>query len=237
MNLSLEPQEQTTVGRRIMGVLFYSPQAAFEDIGRQPRWLPPLAIVSITSFLCSLASLPKLKEFTLYTLELQAQTMPELADAAAMDIAVSGLVIFALIAGLFSPAIMCLLYAGLLKLFNLFAGEPAPFRQFFAITVYSYFPIIFAAVIATIMILMSPATHLEEVSTSLYLLFPPPGSTGFAANFARQIDPFLLWSLVLMALGSSVISRAQFKSYAIFLGVLWLLFAVGSAMLGQGVSY
>jgi len=185
-----------------------------------------------------LASLPKLKEFTLYTLELQAQTMPELADAAAMDIAVSGLVIFALIAGLFSPAIMCLLYAGLLKLFNLFAGEPAPFRQFFAITVYSYFPIIFAAVIATIMILMSPATHLEEVSTSLYLLFPPPpGSTGFAANFARQIDPFLLWSLVLMALGSSVISRAQFKSYAIFLGVLWLLFAVGSAMLGQGVSY
>lgn len=236
MNLSLEPQEQTIVGRRIMGVLFYSPQAAFEDIGRQPRWLPPLAIVSITSFLCSLASLPKLKEFTLYTLELQAQTMPELADAAAMDIAVSGLVIFALIAGLFSPAIMCLLYAGLLKLFNLFAGEPAPFRQFFAITVYSYFPIIFAAVIATIMILMSPATHLEEVSTSLYLLFPP-GSKGFAANIARQIDPFFLWSLVLMALGSSVISRARFKSYAIFLGVLWLLFAVGSAMLGQGVSY
>lgn len=236
MNLSLEPQEQTIVGRRIMGVLFYSPQAAFEDIGRQPRWLPPLAIVSITSFLCSLASLPKLKEFTLYTLELQAQTMPELADAAAMDIAVSGLVIFALIAGLFSPAIMCLLYAGLLKLFNLFAGEPAPFRQFFAVTVYSYFPIIFAAVIATIMILMSPATHLEEVSTSLYLLFPP-GSKGFAANIARQIDPFFLWSLVLMALGSSVISRARFKSYAIFLGVLWLLFAVGSAMLGQGVSY
>lgn len=236
MNLSLEPQEQTTVGRRIMGVLFYSPQAAFADIGRQPRWLPPLAIVSITSFLCSLASLPKLKEFTLYTLELQAQTMPELADAAAMDIAVSGLVIFALIGGLFSPAIMCLLYAGLLKLFNLFAGEPAPFRQFFAVTVYSYFPIIFAAVIATIMILMSPATHLEEVSTSLYLLFPP-GSKGFAANIARQIDPFFLWSLVLMALGSSVISRARFKSYAIFLGVLWLLFAVGSAMLGQGVSY
>ena len=236
MNLSLEPQEQTTVGRRIMGVLFYSPQAAFEDIGRQPRWLPPLVIVSIISFLCSLVSIPKLKEFTLYTLELQAQTMPELADAAAMDIAVSGLVIFALIAGLFSPAIMCLLYAGLLKLFNLFAGEPAPFRQFFAITVYSYFPIIFAAVIATIMILMSPATHLEEVSTSLYLLFPP-GSKGFAANIARQIDPFFLWSLVLMALGSSVISRARFKSYAIFLGVLWLLFAVGSAMLGQGVSY
>ncbi|NLM89367.1 MAG: hypothetical protein GX176_11405 [Syntrophomonadaceae bacterium] len=45
----------------------------------------------------------------------------------------------------------------------------------------------------------------------------------------------MLWSLVLMALGSSVISRAQFKSYAIFLGILWLLFAVGSAMLLQGV--
>ncbi len=195
-----------------------------------------MVIVSIISFLCSLVSIPKLKEFTLYTLELQAQTMPELADAAAMDIAVSGLVSFALIGGLFSPAIMCLLYAGLLKLFNLFAGEPAPFRQFFAVTVYSYFPIIFGTVIATIMILMSPATHLEEVSTSLYLLFPP-GSKGFAANIARQIDPFFLWSLVLMALGSSVISRARFKSYAIFLGVLWLLFAVGSAMLGQGVSY
>jgi hypothetical protein len=99
-------------------------------------------------------------------------------------------VVAALVGSLVMPGIMCLLYAGLLKLFNLFAGEPAQFRQFFAVTVYSYFPILLGAVVAAIMIIISPATHLEEVSTSLYLLFPP-GSKGFAATLARQVDPLL----------------------------------------------
>jgi hypothetical protein len=89
-------------------------------------------------------------------------------------------------------------------------------------------------VVAAIMIIISPATHLEEVSTSLYLLFPP-GSKGFAATLARQVDPFYLWGLVLMALGSSVISRTRFTSYVGYVAGIWLLFALGSALLTQGL--
>ena len=66
MNLSLEPQEQTTVGRRrIMGSFLQSSRLLSKTSG-DSQVASPLAIVSITSFLCSLASLPKLKEFTLY---------------------------------------------------------------------------------------------------------------------------------------------------------------------------
>lgn len=234
MNVPFEPQEQMSVGKRISRVLFNNPRTVFADIGEQPRWLPPLLIVTAVSFLCTLASIPKLKEFTAYTLDLQAQTMPELANAAAVAMTVNAAVVIALIAGLLSPAIMCLLYAGLLKLFNLFAGEPTQFRQFFAVTVYSYFPILIGAAVGTILIVISPASHLEEVSTSLYLFFPP-GSKGFAANLARQIDPFYLWSLVLMALGASVASQAKFRSYVIYLLGIWLLFSIGSVLLTPGV--
>lgn len=234
MNIPLEPQEQMTVGKRISGVLFNDPQAAFADIGEQTRWLPPLLIISAVNFLCTAAAIPKIKEFAIYTFEQQAQAAPEMAAAATADMVVNAAVIGALLAGLFSPVIMCLLFAGLLKLFNLFSGEPTQFRRFFAITVYSYFPILIGTVISTGLIMVSPATHLEEVSTSLYLLFPP-GSKGFAASLARQVDPFYLWSLILMALGSSVISRTRFRAYAVYVLVIWLLFAVGSALLTKGV--
>jgi len=232
--MPLEPQEQMTVGKSIGGVLFNNPRNAFADIGQQPRWLPPLLIAMAVSLLCALASIPKIKEFSLYTLEQQAQAAPDLAAAAAADMVVNAAIVGAVLAGLFSPVFFCLLYAGLLKIFNLFAGEPTQFRKFFAVTVYSYFPLLIATVIATGLILVSPATHLEEVSTSLYLLFPP-GSKGFLASLARQIDPFYLWSLVLMALGASVASKAKFRSYVIYLLGIWLLFSVGSSLLAQGV--
>ena len=235
MNIPTEPYSQMSAWQRITGVLFNGSRDTFAVIGEQPRWVPPLIIVSVVSFLCTLATLPKLKEYTAYTLELQAQAAPEIANAAATDMIVNAAVIAALVGSLVMPAILCLLYAGLLKLFNLFAGEPAQFRQFFAVAVYSYFPILLGAVVASIMVIISPASHLEEVSTSLYLLFPP-GSKGFAASLARQVDPFYLWSLVLMALGSSVISRARFKSYAIYILGIWLLFALGSVLLSQGLS-
>jgi hypothetical protein len=228
------PFSQMSVGQRITGVLFNGPRDTFAVIGEQPRWIPPLIIVSLVSFLSTLATISKLKEYTAYTLELQAQAAPEIANAAATDMLLNAAVVAALVGSLVMPGIMCLLYAGLLKLFNLFAGEPAQFRQFFAVTVYSYFPILLGAVVAAIMIIISPATHLEEVSTSLYLLFPP-GSKGFAATLARQVDPFYLWGLVLMALGSSVISRTRFTSYVGYVAGIWLLFALGSALLTQGL--
>lgn len=235
VNIPTEPYTQRFVWQQITGVLFNGPRDTFAIIGEKPRWVSPLIIVSLVSFLCTLATIPKLKEYTAYTLELQAQAAPEIANAAATDMIVNAAVIAALIGSLVMPAILCLLYAGLLKLFNLFTGEPAQFRQFFAVTVYSYFPILIGAVVASIMVIISPASHLEEVSTSLYLLFPP-GTKGFVATLARQVDPFYLWGLVLMALGSSVISRARFTSYVIYLLGIWLLFALGSALLSQGLS-
>lgn len=220
-----------SLGRRIIAV-FNNPRTAFEDISEQPRWLPSLLIITAVSLMAAVASIPKIKEYSLYTLEQQAQIAPELAASA--DLVVNGAVAGAVLVGLFSPVFICLLYAGLLKLFNLFVGEPTQFRRFFGVTVYSYFPILIATIIATGIIMVSPATHLEEISTSLYILFPP-GSKGFAASFARQIDPFFLWSLVLMALGSSITSRARFDSYAVFVLGIWLIFALGSAFLAQGV--
>lgn len=234
MGLPEETLEHMSVGQRITGVLYNDPRGTFTDIGRHSGWLPPLAIICTVSILSTAAILPRLQEYIKHALELQAQAAPEMANAAASGIAIKAAIGGTLVGSLLSPIIMCLLLAGLLKLCNIFAGEPTPYRQFFAVTVYSYFPILIAGIIASIMIFISPAEHMEEVSTSLYLLFPP-GSKGFAANLARQIDPFYLWSLALMALGSSVISRARFRSYAIFVGLLWAIFAVGYAFLTPGI--
>lgn len=234
MNLVTEPQEPLSVAQRVSGVLLGGPRQVFADIARQPGWLIPLLMIIAVNLLCALATLPKLKEFMSYTMQQQLQTAPELGNAATLAMTVKAAGMAAVAGSLLAPVLMILLWAALLKLFNLFVGEPAPYRQFFAVVVYSYFPIVIGGIIATIMILISPATHLQEVSTSLYVLFPP-GSKGFAAALARQVDPFLLWSLGLTAIGSSVISRSQTRSYTIVIFTLWVLFAVISAWLARGL--
>jgi len=49
--------------------------------------------------------------------------------------------------------------------------------------------------------------------------------------FLSQIDPFLIWSLVLLALGSSLAMKVAFKKTAVYIGALWILFIIAVVFL------
>lgn len=229
MNVNPDAPVSMNLSSRIIGT-FLSPRAVFEDVAGKPTWLPTLLFICIINLAFSLLTIPKVREFTEITLQAQLQAVPEAADFTAM---VMQTISITTIAGAaFSPVIFCLVAAGLLKLCNMFTAEPTPYRKFYAVSVYACLPMLIASIIASILTLMTPAANLSEVSTGLYLLFPP-GSTGFAAALARQVDPFYLWTIFLVAMGGAVISRGKTKSYAIFMFALWAIFAVGSAFLNQ----
>jgi hypothetical protein len=227
MNINLETQAQLNFVQRITGT-FLSPRAVFEDAASRTSWLPLLVLMCIITLGFSLLTIGKVQEFFQITMEAQMQTVPGSPDLTAMML--KTVTITAVVGGALSPIIFCLLAALLLKLCNAFVGEKIPYRQFFAISVYAYLPMLIASMLTSIIISLTPAANFGEVSTGLYLFFPP-GSTGFAASLARQIDPFYLWSIFLVSLGGAVLSQAKVKSYAIFMFGVWALFSVGSALL------
>ncbi len=227
MNIDLEASANMSFLQRIIGA-FLNPRAVFEDVAKKPSWLPVLIFTCMINLVFSLLTISKTKEFIQIAMQAQMQTTPESADF--MAIAVKTATISVVAGAALSAVIFCLIAAGLLKLCNMFSGEPTPYRQFFAVSVYAYLPMIVASVLGCILISLTPAANLEEVSTGLYLLFPP-GSTGFAASLARQIDPFYLWTVLLLSMGGAAVSRGKTKPYAILMFAIWAIFAVGSALL------
>ena len=227
MNINSETQVKLNFFQRITGT-FLSPRAVFEDAVSRTSWLPLLVLMCIISLGFSLLTISKVQEFFQINMQTQMQTVPGSPDLTAMML--NTMTITSVVGAALSPIIFCLLAAVLLKLCNAFVGEKTPYRQFFAVSVYAYLPMLIASVLTSIIISLTPAANFAEVSTGLYLFFPP-GSTGFAASLARKIDPFYLWSIFLLALGGAVLSQAKVKSYAIFMFSIWALFALGSSIL------
>jgi hypothetical protein len=229
MEMHLREEGPLKTWQRFGGVIS-SPGQTLADITAHPSWVKMLLLVSGLGFLFTLVTLPKLKEFAFYTIQQQLEKMPQLAGTE--DVMMTTIIAGALFGAFLAPALLCLLTAVFLKLFNLFAGERVRFGSFYAVAVHAYIPLLIATAITSAMILFTPATNYSEVSTSLYLLFPP-GSTGFWPALARYADPFYLWTVYLTALGAACATRSSLRPWIIYLLTLFAAAAVVFAFLGR----
>lgn len=227
-------EKPASIWQRFCGVLL-NPRQTFEEIVSHPNWGLALLVITIINAAFTLVTLPKLKVFMLETIQQQAQQNPALNTPQGLDMAVTSAVVAAVAGAVLAPAVSCLIYALLLKIFNLFTGEKAPFRRFYAVTVYAYTPILFTLLIQTIVAVLSAHPNFMASPSSLYAFFPA-GASGFAANLAKQIEPFMLWSLFLMAMGGSTLMRKPLRSTVCYIFVLWAIYALVMASRMPAIS-
>jgi hypothetical protein len=214
--------------QRISGVLWGGPGKAFEDIVARPVIAGLSVLLLSLSFILTLPVIPKLKEFTIW----YTQNNPATSNlpAQGISVATTWAVVAALMGSVLGPLIMWLLMAGILKLFNAFTGEKTPFKTLFAVTAYAYLPVFLASVIKTFLVMSSPAENMGRVSTSLALLLPGDG-TGRLYNIMAQVDPFSLWGVVLLAVGSSVAMKVPAVKTGTYLGILWVVYVLITGLL------
>lgn len=211
--------------QRIAGVLWGGPRAAFDNIIASPRPAGIMALLLALNLLLTLAILPKIKEFALWTIQ-HTPDMP----AEAMGIAAAGAVVVALVTALLGPLVMWLIIAGLLKLFNAFSGEKAPFKAIVAVAVYSGLPVMLGSIVKTVLIMATPAQNMAGVTTSLALLLSGE-ENGRLYMTLSQVDPFFIWSLGLLVLGASAAMKVPVKKVGVYLGVIWILYVLGMGLL------
>lgn len=214
--------------QRITGILWGGPRKTFEDIIAAPKLAGIIIFLLGISLLLAVLMLPKIKEFTLETL----QSLPNAAGmpASAASAAVTAAMVAVLAGSIAAPLITWVILAALLSLFNSFSGEKASFKTLFNICVYSYLPVMIASMVKAGLIISSPARNMRGISTSLALFLPGDKIDRLYMIFS-QVDPFLIWSLVLLALGSSLAMKVAFKKTAVYLGALWVLYALAVAFL------
>lgn len=214
--------------QKISGVLWGGPRETFEDIAARPGVAAIVILLTSVIFIFALPLMFKMKEFTIWSI----QNNPAAASTPAHTVSMAATVamVGTLVGAVLGPLIIWLIMAGLLKLFNAFTGENAPFKTLFAVTVYAYLPVMLASVIRAMLIMISPIQNIPKISTGLSMLLPGD-HTGRLYVLLSQIDPFTIWGLVLLAVGSSVAMKVPAVKTGIYVGVLWVIFVLIAALI------
>jgi hypothetical protein len=216
---------------RFAGIVF-SPRSTFESVVAHPKWLIMYLLVAvITAFF---AALPMTTEAGK-----QAGLDQQVAQREAFGVQTSDEAYEAMRKGMeFAPylaaggiligsIIMSLIIAGILwAIFNAALGGDAAYKQILAVLIH-------AGVISALQqIFTGPVNYFRGAvtsATSLAALMPVFDDKSFMGRFAGAIDVFLIWYVVVLAIGLAVLYRRRTQPIAIALFSVYAVIALAIA--------
>ena len=233
----------SSLAARVYGVIRH-PRATFSTIAQTPSWAPILAATTAVTFLCGLAflrtdvgqqALVDQWERTATAfgqpIDDERYTQMELtARRGGFDVA------YAAATALAGGPVLVLAISGLLFVLVTRRGQPSSrpsFVQVLAVVSYA------SVILALRQIVATPIDYMRESiasPTTLVQFFSMLDDASPLARFLGIVDLFVLWWIVVLAIGVSVLSQRSTRSLAlVFTGayvVLALLAALAMAVSG-----
>jgi Yip1 domain len=218
---------------RLVGVFFY-PTETFRDIARKPDILIPLIILTLFGFATTLLIMPHLDFDALVAqqAEMMQKKNPNISDA---DLAQMGRFTKAMakVGGYFGPVFIIIGYLVIaLVLWGAFRlmGGAGDFKQSLSTTLYAYMPrMLLGGIIGTIIVMargmVDPTQMASLVKTSPAFLVEMKEQPMLFALLS-SLDVFVLWTLFLLVLGFSIVSRLSRAKSAAIVITLWLITVV-----------
>lgn len=228
--------------QRITGV-FFAPDETFADIARKPDILWPLLILTVVGFVTTILVMPHFDWDAVVAQQAEAvqKQSPNISDA---DLERMGRITKAMakVAGYLSPVFIIISYLVVALVlwgaFRLMGGE-GDFKQSLSVTLYSYFPrMVLGGIIGTTVIILrgmvDPSQVAAVVMTNPSFLIDHQEQPVLFTLLA-SFDLFVFWTIFLLTVGFSKLSRLSKAKSAAIIVSLWLvtvLLKVGFAALG-----
>lgn len=223
------------LGARLIGVVT-SPRDTFQAIVAHPKWLGALVVVTV--IIAVLSALPMTTEAGKEAaLRSQVEQMEgfgmTVTDQAYENMRRSMAIAPYTTAGailVFAP-IMTVVFAGIFFVaFNAIMGGDATFKQVFTVLVHA------SAISALQQLFTGPVNYFRGAVTSatnLTALLPMFEPTSFIGRVLAMTDLFLIWYLLVLAIGLGVLYRRKTQPIAI---TLYGIYAVGVLVLAAVMS-
>lgn len=211
-----------SLGGRLIGIVT-SPRDTFQSVAAHPRWLGALVVVTLV--VAVMAALPLTTDAGK-----EAMVRSQVEGMESFGMTVTDQTYEGIRRGMaFAPyttaasfvvmtPIMTLVFAGIFfAVFNAVLGGDATFRQLYAVLVH-------AGVISALQQLFTgPVNYLRGAVTSatnLSALLPVFEPASFAGRVLSMIDVFLIWYLLVLAIGLGVLYRRRTQPIALtFYGI------------------
>ncbi|QGU00144.1 hypothetical protein SYNTR_1550 [Candidatus Syntrophocurvum alkaliphilum] len=226
MDLQYEKHEPMDVKQRIIGI-FKNPKEVFLDVYQKPNIFSALVIIILVNLFLIFPLFSIINEYVLLELNYEADVI---ADSVRNFMLAAGI-----IGAILAPVGFAFICGVLFKLYNLFDGRTVELKRFFAVGVYAYFPSLLSDILKFPFIFFTSVENfdMDKLLTSLYILLPQDTPL-FIAEVAKSLDPFYIWSLYLVALGSAIAMKTKVKTTSIFLFSLWFGLVLISSFLAVG---
>jgi Yip1 domain len=216
---------------RFVGVIT-SPKATFQAVVAHPRWFGMLALVTIVVAVC--VSLPlttdagrqaaldnNIRQMENFGVQVNDQMYANMAKG--MRYAVYQTFFSVLCVG---PIVTVIIAGILYGVFAVLMGGQATFKQLFAVYVHS------TAISAAGQLFTGPLNYFRgsmSSATNLGVVLPMIDEHSFIGRLLGMIDLFLVWWLVLLAIGLGVLYRRRTQPIAIGLFAVYVVIILAAA--------
>jgi len=238
---SPEPQQPSMSAiSRIFGV-FFSPGKTFADVVSRPSWLPPLLAITLLSLVVSFSLNQRMdwREVASQRIEKSPRASQLSAEQKEQQLAMSAKISPAITycIGLTFPILGALLIAlVMMGAYNLMAGAGVNYGTSLAITTHAFLPGLLSSLIFLLVLWVRPPGTVDldnPVATNIAAVLPE-GTAPWLLALCKNLDAFVLWTLILIAIGFAAASPRKLKggkafTIAFSALALWIVIRVGLA--------
>jgi Yip1 domain len=233
-------------GARLINT-FIAPSKTFTDLRRSAAWWAPFLLMSIVSVLFVYTAGQKVGFRKIMENQMQAQPkaqarleqLPADQRERQMDAGAKFTGVFAYAFPVLLLIMWVIIATAMFATFKVAAGADVSFGISLAIVVYSALPLTLKTILATVSVLagINPDgfSFQNPVATNPgYFLNPADGV--FVYGLATALDVFMIWTLVLTAIGFTCVSKVKKgTAFAIVFG-WWAILTLGTTALSAALS-
>jgi hypothetical protein len=224
--------KKKNVFERIAGVLF-APAETFQDIARKPDILGPLLIILFIGYVSTFLVMPKIdiSSITSQQAEQMRKQNPNMGDEQLAQIermTAASVKIMGWLGPLLGVAMYAIIAGVLLLAFRLFGGEGS-YKQAFSTTLYAWMPLVLFGILLSVIVMArgtfdptTAATLVKSNPAFLVDMKEQPILFSLLSNF----DIFTFWTLFLLIVGFSTLSKTSRAKAATIVISLWAIVIV-----------
>ena len=203
--------------------IYFAPSKVFMSLKEKPRWITPLVIILVVVAVTAAVTVTLTRDTIVArqeeAFEERGLTEEQIEQARQFTTGPAILISSVLSAVIFTT-ILLLVFTLIANLFiPLFGGESG-FKRVFSVICFSALVTVPAAILKLIMIAMMRSPF---VTTSLALVVPNLAKTSFLYQLLAGFDFFVLWEMILVAMGISITNSVVKKNAYILVFTIWIV--------------
>jgi hypothetical protein len=203
--------------------IYFAPSKVFNALRERPQWITPFIIILVVVAVTAAVTVSLTRETIIARQEEvfeERGLTEEQIEQARQFTSGPAILISSVLSAVIFTAILLLLFSLVTNLFiPLFGGESG-FKKVFSVVCFSALVTVPAAILKLIMIAMTKSPF---VTTSLALVVPNLAKTSFLYQLLAGFDFFVLWEMILVAMGISIANSVVKKNAYILVFMIWIV--------------